>query len=151
MEEEEEEEEGAELRPGNESLMKNGRRDATRNVVFFISIDGNDLNVFHLFCFAVTVLDSVEASVRFSFICGAFGQWETSLIDRIPPSPIGCLRFCGPNHYRILPSFNEFYRVLLDFTVFYLVLPSFNEFHWVLLGFTVFHHVLLSFTGFYRF
>ena len=45
-----------------------------------------------------------------------------------------------------LPSFTEFYRVLLGFTEFYRVLPSFTGFYRVLLSFTEFYWVLPSFT-----
>ena len=52
-----------------------------------------------------------------------------------------------------LPSFTEFYRVLLGFTEFYQVLPSFTKFYWALPSFTEFYRVywvLPSFTEFYR-
>ena len=50
--------------------------------------------------------------------------------------------------YRILPSFTEFYLVLLVFTGYYRILHSF---YWDLLGFTGFYRVLPNFTWFYRF
>ena len=51
---------------------------------------------------------------------------------------------------RVVPSFTEFYLILLSFTEFYLVLSSFIEFYRVLPSFIEFYWVSPSFTEFYR-
>ena len=60
-------------------------------------------------------------------------RWENKINGNERPPPSLCVPML------VLPSFTEFYWVLLGFT----------EFYWVLLGFTGFYLVLLGFTGFH--